>query len=224
MSSRALFIHHSVGRHLLVQGNVRAHINGIELWDHDYNRIGLSDPDGRPLHTSFSLPGDDTDPPALLRLFAGVDDEACAARAKILDFDVIAMKSCYPNSNISSQHQEHELRDIYRALLATLADIPREFVLVTSPPLVPLRTSRAAAARATGVARWLASEAASGIRNVRIFDLFSQLADGEGRLRREHRRALPIDAHPNAHAWVDIAPLFAKTLSEAAPHIVQGAR
>jgi hypothetical protein len=42
--TRCLFIHHSVGRNLVSDGGLRAELAGVmpdlELWDHDYNRIG----------------------------------------------------------------------------------------------------------------------------------------------------------------------------------------
>lgn len=231
---RMLFLHHSVGRQLLRDGRIRDRLlemapSGVRLLldDHDYNKLGLHEADGAPSGRAFPLPHDDTDPPALARLFAGVDPEVVSAREQILAYDVVAMKSCYPNSAIRSDADGGSLREIYRALLSSLAEIDREFVLVTSPPLVPLRTTDAQAARARSVATWLAS----GTRlpdNVTVFDLFDRLAapadPDADRLRRELRRRLPIDAHPNSRAGEEIGPAFANALTAAATRALSRAK
>lgn len=43
-----IFLHHSTGRNLILEGNVRSLLTerGYQFWDHDYNHIGLTMPDG----------------------------------------------------------------------------------------------------------------------------------------------------------------------------------
>lgn len=214
-----LFIHHSVGRYLIRDGGLRdllaaqTRLPGVtvELWDHDYNKLGLTDGQGHQLETAFPLPGDDTDPSALARLFAGGDAEAAAARGKMLEFDLIAMKSCYPNSAIRSDADMDALKMVYAGLLGSLSALPGyRFLLLTSPPLAPLRTKGDDGHRARNVADWLVAEA-DGIPNVRVFDLFDRLAAGRAdrhadRLARPYRRLLPVDSHPNVRAGREIGP------------------
>jgi hypothetical protein len=223
---RTLFIHHSVGRQMLLYGKVReqlaqlsTHDRQIALFDHDYNRIGLAGADGQKTGHTLPMPGDDTDPPALASLFTSAGADVIAVREKILAYDVIAMKSCYPNSAIRSDEGEHARMDVYRQLITALTRIPREFVLVTPPPLTPLRTSAAQAARASRVAHWLSTDATADATNISVFDLFHLLAEPDGRdanmLRKHYRRALVFDSHPHGRAWQQIAPKFAGALVAA---------
>jgi nucleotide-binding universal stress UspA family protein len=222
---RILLLHHSVGRYLIRDGDLRSRLAlgdpPLELWDHDYNKFGLTTATGEKT-VAFPIPGDDTDPPGLLRLFAGDDAEARAAREQALAFDVIAMKSCYPNSGIADEADLEVMMATYRDLLAALAGIGRrQFVLLTSPPLAPLRTNSAQGRRARSVAAWLAGPAAADIPNVRVFDLFDRLAEPPGadqsdRLRKIYRRRLPFDSHPNIRAGRDVGPEMIATLQEAA--------
>ncbi len=70
---KLFFLHHSTGRYLLAQGEVRQLIAGhnasqgtsLELWDHDYNPIGLADATGSVIGRSYDIPNDDTDPVGL---------------------------------------------------------------------------------------------------------------------------------------------------------------
>ncbi|HWC49504.1 MAG TPA: hypothetical protein VG448_11530 [Solirubrobacterales bacterium] len=215
---RILFIHHSVGRYLIRDGAIRERLAAIaaggppllELWDHDYNKRGLSDGSGRSLGRAFPLPDDDTDPRALLKLFTSEDPDVRSAREQVLDFDLIAMKSCYPNSAIGSDVEMARDQEVYRRLLGSLAALPRnQFLLLTSPPLVPLRSRRAEGRRARYLAHWLSKEVELP-PNVAVFDLFNRLAAPDGphadRLRRRYRRRLPIDAHPNVRAGEEVAP------------------
>lgn len=226
---RALFIHHSVGRYLIRDGSLRRRLSRrppggapIALWDHDYNRRGLCDGSGRPLGRSFPLPDDDTDPPALLNLFGGGGSAAEAARRQALEFEVVAMKSCYPNSAIGSDAELARDEDVYRRLLAALAELPHnEFLLLTSPPLISLRTNREQSQRARQLSSWLAHDAELPA-NVAVFDLFDRLATPAAagahgnRLRRRYRRRLPVDAHPNVRAGEEVGPELVKAIARAA--------
>jgi hypothetical protein len=221
--TRILFIHHSVGRYLLRDGAIRDRLRSLDpalvLWDHDYNKVGLTGPDGAPASGAFPVPGDNTDPDGFLRLFAGADNEARHARARALEFDVVALKSCYPNSAIGSDEELQEIKDTYRSLVRSLTELHGvEFVLLTSPPLAPLRTSAAQARRARSLATWLAETTAeTAALNVTVLDLFDLLADRDDhRLRKEYRRLLPVDSHPNRRAGQEVGDALAATLAAAA--------
>ena len=69
--SNIIFLHHSVGQNLIAQGNVRQLFTqaGYDFWDHDYNHLGLTSPDGTPAGYSYNIPDDNTDPDGLARLF-----------------------------------------------------------------------------------------------------------------------------------------------------------
>ena len=216
---RILFLHHSVGRYLLRDGTVRMRLaaasRDVALWDHDYNKVGLIGPDGRPTGRAFPLPGDNTDPDGFVRLFVGEDAEASAARDEVLGFDVVAMKSCYPNAAIKSDAQLDSIMATYATLIGALGTRgDTQFVLATSPPLTPMRTSPEQARRARTLASWLAgTKAGIDAPNVAVFDLFDRLADPDDhRLRPAYRRRLPIDSHPNVAAGEAIGQAFADAL------------
>lgn len=216
---RILFIHHSVGRYLIRDGELRQRLSPLRaddrplaLWDHDYNQRGLHDGEGRPLERAFPLPDDDTDPLGLLNLFAGEEEDARLARRQALDFEVVMLKSCYPNSAIGSDAELGRVKEVYRRLLTALADHPdNQFLLLTSPPLVPLRTNRGESRRARKLSTWL-FRGVDLPPNVAVFDLFDRLAIPEragaraDRLRKRYRRRLPVDSHPNVRAGEELAP------------------
>lgn len=234
---RGLFLHHSVGQQLLREGQLRERLAqrlaarlgagsapvgriGLELWDHDYNAIGFSDGTGRPVGRSLPMPGDDTDPAALLRLFASTapaaDPDAGAQREQLRAFDLIMMKSCYPNSAIDDDEAFVAARSTYAGLLDALVHWPgTAFVLLTSPPLTPRHTRPDQAERAARLARWLVTGPVPA--NVRVFDLRAALAQPEGpqagMLRREYRRRWRVDSHPNRRGSAAAAQALADYLA-----------
>jgi hypothetical protein len=230
---KALFVHHSVGGQLLQAGRLRdllaeqARRGGptVQLWDHDYNRIGLSDADGRRLDRSFPVPDDNTDPSGLVKL-AAADGGAAPYLAELLGFDVVLMKSCFPNSGIRSDQAFDALQGSYRQLFEAVAGWTTSAVLLTSPPLTPFHTDAEQAARAIRMARWLAD--VDKPANLHVFDLFGVLAEPSGRhagmLRKAYRRRFRMpDSHPNdagaqagARALADyLAPRWAELVGGA---------
>jgi hypothetical protein len=213
---RALFVHHSVGGQLLRQGRLRdqlaelADAGGpvVELWDHDYNQVGLSDATGTRLGRAFPVPDDDTDPPGLLRLVQG-EDGAAPYLAELTGFDLVLMKSCFPNNRLRTDQDATALRQTYQALFGTLGQWQSTHaVLLTSPPLHPRHTTRAEAARARELASWLLETRRPD--NVGVFDLFGVLAarDGAqaGMMRKDYRRRFRLpDSHPNDRGAQDAA-------------------
>lgn len=213
---RALFVHHSVGGQLLRQGRLRERLAALadtggpvtQLWDHDYNQVGLSDQTGTRLGRAFPVPDDDTDPPGLLRLVQG-DGGRAPYLAELTGFDLVLLKSCFPNNRLRTDADAERLRGIYRELFEAVARWSgTRVVLLTSPPLHPRHTSPAESARARQLATWL--QQAEKPSQVTVFDLFGILAapDGPqaGMLRREYRRRFRLpDSHPNERGAQDAA-------------------
>jgi hypothetical protein len=232
------FLHHSTGRNLLDEGVVRDWIATYNtsrdltfgLWDHDYNAIGLRDPEGRDLGWGYDIPGDNTDPDGLWILWT----TANAARDSILaNHDVIAFKSCFPASAIGSEAELAQRQAWYLDMRDVFDLHPdRIFVVVTQPPLHRLATDLDDADRARAFADWLKSdEYLAGHSNVVCFDLFDLWAhpdDGSAArnmLRHEYERShVDGDSHPNEAANLAAGPEFARALVAAGGGPVPAAR
>ncbi len=231
-SCRIVFLHHSTGRRLIRQGRIREILDlrneesrqNHEFWDHDYNRIGLTDAKGRRVGISYRIPNDNTDPDGLEVLFCQDPDDPTTALGHLLQFDVVAFKSCFPVSAIKSDAQFVRYQEHYLAIRSVLDLHPRIlFVVMTPPPLIPLHlpvvapawTNKDDAKRARRFARWLSStEFVGAKKNVVVFDFFDRLAlqDGDSpdanMLRKEYRGLLGLDSHPNKRANKAIGPVF----------------
>ena len=228
--SNLFLLHHSTGRNIIEEGDVRAWIddyNSAEgttfaFWDHDYNYIGLTGPDGEKLYTSYDIPDDNTDPDGLLQLWTTSND----ARDMILaNHELIAFKSCYPASDIESDAELETRKAWYLAMRDVFDRYPEKvFVVLSQPPLHRLVTNDAAATRARAFADWLKSDAyLDGHDNLVCIDLFNELAepddggDTANRLRYEYERShTGTDSHPNTAANETVGPWFAARLIEAA--------
>lgn len=222
--TNVIFLHHSVGRNLINQGMVRERLTeaGFQFWDHDYNWEGLTHPDGTLAGYSYGIPDDNTDPDGLARLFAQpVYPWPLNALSGLMQHEVIAFKSCFPVSNITSDEQLEEYKAYYLSIRQVM-DQHREkvFIVVTPPPLNPAATDAETAARARAFAEWLSSdEFLAGHPNVFAFDLFGLLAEDDpsasdfNMLRATYREG--EDSHPNRLANEVIGPLFADFVVEA---------
>lgn len=222
--TNVIFLHHSTGRNLIQQGGVRERMAeaGFQFWDHDYNYEGLIRPDGRRTGYSYGVPDDNTDPDGLARLFAQhVYRLPWNAFSGLMQHQVIAFKSCFPASNVTSDEQLEEYKTYYRSMRVVM-DQHRDkvFIVVTPPPLNPLATDAEAAARARAFANWLKSdEFLAGHSNVFAFDLFDLLAGGDpaapdlNMLRASYRAG--EDSHPNRLANQTIGPLLADFIAQA---------
>lgn len=216
--TNVVFLHHSVGRNLIHQGGVRERLTaaGFRFWDHDYNWEGLTRPDGTPAGYSYGIPGDNTDPDGLARLFSQpAFPWPLNAFSGLLQHEVIIVKSCFPNSHIRSDEQLREMEEDYLRMGERMGQFPDHlFIIVTSPPLNPAETTPEAAARARALSRWLQSEEfRAGRPNVAVFDLFGMLAEDDptapdfNMLRAEYREG--TDSHPNRFANETVGPVFA---------------
>jgi len=219
-----IFLHHSTGRNLINQGGVRERLTaaGFEFWDHDYNWEGLIRPDGTRTGYSYGIPDDNTDPDGLVRLFAQrVYPWPLNALSGLMQHEVIAFKSCFPASNISSDEQLEQYKTWYRGMREVMDRYPDHiFIAMTPPPLNPAATDAETAARARAFADWLKSdEFLAGHPNVFTFDFFDLLAEGDpsapdfNMLRAEYRDG--EDSHPNELANQTVGPFFADFIVEA---------
>lgn len=219
-----IFLHHSVGRYLIRQGEVRERLTsaGLEFWDHDYNYEGITRPDGTRANYSYGIPGDNTDPDGLVELFSQrVYDWPLNALSGLMQHQVIVFKSCYSGSNITSDEQLEQFKAWYLEMRDVMDRHPDHlFVVVTPPPLNPSATTPEVAARAREFSRWLQSDAfLKGHPNVRTIDLFGLLSEEDSAsatanmLRAEYRKG--DDSHPNEQANKEIGPIFADLILEA---------
>jgi hypothetical protein len=196
----ALFIHHSVGRQIIGEGGLRQKLYtgspALELWDHDYNEIGLSDGAGLPLGTSFPVPSDNTDPDGLLTILKGIEaGEPWAERATT--FDVLVLKSCFPNNAIRSDAAATSLAETYQQMREVAVALPQAVLLVSSPPLVFEATRPGQAARAADIAGWVGAHwTGPRLGYANIFDpLTYHFGPARGTLRLRYRRTRPRDSH-----------------------------
>lgn len=225
--TNVLFVHHSVGQDLIARGQVRERLTeaGYAFWDHNYNAIGLTRPDGSPAGYSYNIPDDNTDPDG----YAGIFSQQLYSRplnafSAIMQHEVIVFKSCFPTSDISDSEQLEAYKAYYRTIREVAGQHPEHlFIALTPPPLVPEATSPANAARAREFAEWLVSDAfLGGQANFRVFDFFDLLAESDpsapdaNMLRASYRPETEGDSHPNALADETIGPQFADFVIRAA--------
>lgn len=194
MTARILFVHHSIGRQLIEQGGLRERLPGAELWDHDYNEIGLSDPGGRRTGHAFPVPADNTDPEGLVALLGAL---CSGTLAHVPEHDVLVVKSCFPNSDIRSDEDGARLRETYGALREAASALAQHVVLVSSPPLVVESSWPAAATRAADLATWLgATWPGPGLGYIDLFGALShRVGPLRGTLRLDCRSRRPRDSH-----------------------------
>jgi hypothetical protein len=220
--TNVIFLHHSTGRALIAEGNVRPLLTelGYQFWDHGYNHEGLVRPDGKLAWANYRIPDDNTDVAGLAGLFEQpVTDPPSNAFSRLLQHEVIAFKSCFPNSAVKSDEMQEQFQTWYLQMRDVMDQHPDHvFILVTSPPLHPLATDADEARRARAVADWLKSdEYLTGHPNVFVFDFFDLLADPETHMLRAGYQIDPdqSDSHPNRLANETIGPLFVEFIDEA---------
>jgi hypothetical protein len=215
-----ILLHHSTGANLIQQGGVRERLTdlGYEFYDHGYNEDGLVLADGTWTGTNFDVPDDNTDPDGLAAIFAQpLHDPPDNTFSHLMEYDVIAFKSCFPTSNIQSDEQLAGYKSYYLSIRDRMDEYPNKiFIVITPPPEIPNDTDSAAAARARAWASWLASdEYLSGHANVFTFNFFNLLADPSDNMLRAEYRTDEWDAHPNELANQTIGPLFADFVDQA---------
>ena len=218
-ATRVIFLHHSCGQNLIEEGGVRPGLTalGYEFYDHGYNDEGLRLADGSFAGTNFDVPGDNTDPDGFAAIFAQpLHDPPDNTFSYLMQYDVIAFKSCFPVSNVADDGQLAAYQAHYRSIRDRMDQYPGKlFIIVTQPPQVPANSDPAEAARARAFANWLQSpEYLAGHSNVFVFDFFGLLAGGDNFLRPEYR-VDEYDAHPNQRANREIGPQFVAFIDQA---------
>jgi hypothetical protein len=217
--TRIIFLHHSCGENLINEGGVREGLTalGYEFYDHGYNDDGLRLADGSYTGTNFDVPGDNTDPDGIAEIFSQpLHDPPDNTFSYLMQYDVIAFKSCFPTSNIGDDAQLNEFKGYYLSARDRMDQYPDKlFIVVTQPPQVPGSSDRDEARRARALADWLKSgEYLDGHPNVVTFDFFGLLAGSDNFLRSEYRYD-NYDGHPNERANREIGPLFVTFVDEA---------
>lgn len=218
--TRIIFLHHSCGHNLIEEGGVREGLAalGYDFYDHGYNEEGLRLPDGSYAGTNFDVPGDNTDPDGFAEIFSQpLHNPPDNTFSHLMQYDVIAFKSCFPVSNIADEYQLEAYKQHYLTIQDRMDQHPEKvFIIVTQPPQVPGASSREEADRARAWTQWLQSdEFLSGHDNIFVFDFFDYLAGSDNFLRREYRYD-NHDAHPNARANREIAPYFVDFIAQVA--------
>lgn len=216
---RIIWLHHSCGQNLIDQGGVREGLAslGYEFYDHGYNDEGLRLANGEYAGYNYDIPGDNTDPDGLAELFGQpLHDPPDNAFSLLMQYDVIAFKSCFPTSNISSDEQLADFQAYYRAIRDRIAQHPDKlFITVTQPPQVPGASEPDEAARARMLANWLkSSDYLAGLSNLETFDFFGYLAGDDNFLQARYRMD-NYDAHPNERANQEIGPQFVDFVDRA---------
>jgi hypothetical protein len=224
--ANVIFLHHSTGRALIDEGDVRPLLTerGYRFWDHDYNQRGLVRPDGTPTGASYHIPGSrgrgNTNVDGLAKLFSQpLTDPPSNAFSRLLQHEVIIVKSCFPNSAIKDDKMGAQFQSWYLLMRDAMDQHPdRIFIIVTSPPLHPLATNADEARRARAIANWLKSDDyLAGHSNVFVFDFFNSLADPSTNTLRAEYQVSPDErnSHPNPLANESIGPLFVDFIDEA---------
>jgi hypothetical protein len=217
---RVIFLHHSTGANLIEQGGVRQRLTalGYEFYDHGYNEDGLVLADGTWTGRNFNVPDDNTNPDGFAIIFAQpLDDPPDNTFSYLMQYDVIAFKSCFPVSLIESDAQLAEYQSYYLSIRDRMDQYPNKiFIVVTNPPEIPADSDAEMAARARAFTHWLASdEYLSGHPNVFTFDFFDLLANPSDNMLRAEYRTDEYDAHPDQVANQAIGPLFVDFIDQA---------
>jgi hypothetical protein len=245
-----MFLHHSVGSGLINGGGVRnliatyntQHGTNLEFWDHGYNANGIHDQNGT-YYNNYNIPYDNTDPSGFYDLFMQPlhtpPDNAFSyfmlphqMGTRTITHEVFIFKSCYPNSDITSESMLNQYKTWYLAIRNVMDAHPEKiFIPLSPPPLVRSATTPENAARARRFAYWLASpEYTAGHPNVFVYNFWADLAEHDSTsiyyncLRVTYGGA-GGDSHPNDLGNQTCGPLFVNHVTNAivAYRLTQGA-
>ena len=153
---KILFIHRSVGENAIVQGSLYSKLSqtSIDLEFSDFNQntsVYRDMLDSK--NTDFKMPGENTRPKDYSSLFSGKHSKLLDF---VLDFDIIIIKSCYPNSNIKNKSELEQIKSRYSDISKFfIGKTDKKLIILSSPPLQPLMTSRSNANKARELAVWL---------------------------------------------------------------------
>jgi hypothetical protein len=211
---KVLFIHRSVGRNLIKYGYVynllRQYEGRIDFFDYDHNNGVLSTANSHK-KLGYVFPGRNTYPQNLAQLFGAATTKTKPILDWIDGYDIVVLKSCYPTTKIKSDKELEQKKQEYRQIATYFAKSGQHLGLLTSPPMKPRLTKPEWASRARRLSKWMTGTNLG--ENVKVFDLFDLLSADENEkdahtLRKDYRRLLFFDAHPNRKANLAIAPKF----------------
>jgi hypothetical protein len=207
--TKMVFLHHSVGDGILYEGGLRDSLLEIGIL---VKGATYGDAVGQDTDINHWVPKFQSDMDRILRFKSHPDRYYSDAELN----DIVMFKSCYPNSNITSDgtlpgdpnSSEKTLANYKATFVALQEDLRKQpnhlFVYLTSPPLAPSKTTPENARRAREFNTWLLTEylpqykETTGLDNLAIFDLFDVLADKDNVLKAEYRTQREGNSHPNA--------------------------
>jgi len=197
-----VFLHHSCGSGFLKQGGMWRLLEemGLSVFDITYGDGWI---------------GDNTNPDHFPVTFGEHMDEVLSWNLTGTDrHEIVAFKSCYPASNVSSDRMLADYKGYYEKLKPMFAKHPEVlFIAWTAPPLVPGATTAQNAGRKRAFCDWLQEDWAPDEKNIAVFDCFGVLADSDGYLRTEYRKS-ESDSHPNEAGNIAVAKAFTDQLPD----------
>lgn len=193
---KLLFIHRSVGQQICNEVRNTKKIPALRLFDLNVNSNLLKDTASKIIRSEISIQNGDTSPEGLANFFQTALTNK-KLENELLKYDVIAFKSCYTASAISSNKVLNEYKRAYSSSIEQFirAHPKLKFVIISPPPRRPLFTSKTSKKLAGDYAVWLSSFSKE-ISNCYFFDLFETLSDGY-LLAKPYRRYAFWDQHPN---------------------------
>ncbi len=201
---KVLFIHRSVGQGIISKGELRTLLQPSVMFDDFNNNTGVLTQHSK--KTSLGMLkalGNDTTPSDLERLFTQWPE--------ILDnYDLVAIRSCYPNSHIKDADQLEKIKAMYTRMIDCVRAHQKHLLIVTTPPLRPGFTNNREISHADALAMWLVAQTSE---QVTVFDLRHLLSE-EGVLKRMYRSWMPWDNHPNRHGYRASAKKFAAIINQ----------
>lgn len=201
---KVLFIHRSVGQGIISKGNVRTLLSpDIKFDDFNHNTTTLTRHNGEVIHDVLPEIGEDTRPEDIERMFASWP-------VLLDDYEVIAIKSCYPNSRIKNSEQLAEIKDVYMHIIEHVSAHGKQLLILTTPPLRPRFTNNVEISHADDLAAWLMMQVSD---KVSVFDL-RHLLSKNGVLKPEYRSWFPWDNHPNRRGYKASAEALAGILNQ----------
>ncbi len=197
-----VFLHHSCGSGFLKQGGMWRKLErmGLAVYSVTYGDGWI---------------GENTNPRDFPITFGEHMDEVLTWDLTGADrHEIVAFKSCYPASNVSSDRMLADYKGYYEKLKPMFAKHPEVlFIAWTAPPLVPGATTAENAARMRAFCEWLQNDWAPDERNIAVFDCHGVLADSEGFLRADFRKS-ESDSHPNESGNQAVASAFTDRLPD----------
>jgi hypothetical protein len=200
--------HHSTGDSILEGGLLTAlKANNVDFYDINYKEAVV---DGYVI-------GDHTDPPDFPKNFTTPKYfdviKGWELKGDKKQHDIIMFKSCFPASDIKDDAMLDQYKGYYNAILPVFKAHPDIlFIAMSTPPLTKRETKPDRAARARTWAKWVTTEWAKDVRNVKVFDLFNALAVLDG--KPEANTLVPqfavgkADSHPSPAGAQAVTRLF----------------